>query len=521
MLRLLLFCVFTLCLDARTLISIDDVLDSWYRIKNVPDNMQNCNKPTAVLNDFQVENDFNANASYTSGLAFGKTWAGKEYWYELGDLKCKGEDIILPNMSIQSISATSKVSAISSRYKEGIAKVKKYLKLFHRKKIADEDLLYRNFWDYKLVNRIYTPSNIAIKGKPAAFEQPYSGLTYLKFGYHSHNNRGAVRSHRIRIGLTGPGSKAQDIQEAFHNLKKATTPVGWDAYQTKGEIIANYGREYSYHAYDIYLFEALSELSKSTFIPAMKAMNWLGLDSWTKGHIEGRPHWGWNVGNLRTDAYVGIDIRIGNYHDYHETAPKGDLEAQHAANDASSSGDQESNSNNEEVDNNVDVQSETKTVSVSVTDHAHNIPRISYGEDSMPERTQRSNNETDVAANENKKVVYPKPMKVGKKHPWYFFYSPKIHAVYHDVRLDGGWFGDKDPHTVEKERIVQSYEMGLSLSFSTKFFNFNKLIGKRGKWISAYDWNLRIAKISKGTQIVNGVEKDQYTSIAISTQFKF
>ena len=86
-----------------------------------------------------------------------------------------------------------------------------------------------NFY-WALTQEINTPLNTDVSVPPAG-DQPYSGILYLTYGYGKVLERGGRKDCLFtvegQVGVTGPASGAEMIQDKFHHAIGIGTPAGW------------------------------------------------------------------------------------------------------------------------------------------------------------------------------------------------------------------------------------------------------------------------------------------------------
>lgn len=79
----------------------------------------------------------------------------------------------------------------------------------------------------ELFQQIYTPLNTQLT-IPNRYDRPYAGFLGANFTLMSDTDD--TRSTLVvTLGVVGPGSGAEDLQEGFHNLIGQSSPKGWDA----------------------------------------------------------------------------------------------------------------------------------------------------------------------------------------------------------------------------------------------------------------------------------------------------
>ena len=102
-----------------------------------------------------------------------------------------------------------------------------------------------NFY-WSLTQEINTPLNTN-DSVPPADDQPYSGILYLTYGYGKVLERGGRRDCLFtvegQVGVTGPASGAEMIQDKFHHAIGIGAPSGWGT-QIPSEPVFNLNAEF-------------------------------------------------------------------------------------------------------------------------------------------------------------------------------------------------------------------------------------------------------------------------------------
>ncbi len=138
-------------------------------------------------------------------------------------------------------------------------------------------------WSLALAQEIYTPEDIEASPAPAD-DRPYAGYLYgtAQISIDQYRYRD---SWHLSLGIVGPSSRADRMQERLHEQIKSDLPQGWDD-QLRDEFIVNAGVE----------------------------RQWIGLPK-AQGdqlQIDLLPHLGGAVGNLMTYLNAGFIIRLGS-----------------------------------------------------------------------------------------------------------------------------------------------------------------------------------------------------------------
>lgn len=129
---------------------------------------------------------------------------------------------------------------------------------------------------YAIGQYLYSPSDIEIK-EAMTNDRPYGGWLYAGFSSFKVKDN-TYEFGEIDIGIIGPSSYAQQVQETIHKWTGSTTPQGWDN-QLKDEIGINiiYQRK---HKWDYNIIDVI-------------------------------PHYGGCLGNAFTYLNAGCMSRIG------------------------------------------------------------------------------------------------------------------------------------------------------------------------------------------------------------------
>jgi hypothetical protein len=134
---------------------------------------------------------------------------------------------------------------------------------------------------FAISHTLYTPRDITL-AVPPADDHPYAGHLSLQW-FAAASEANAENTVVIDIGLIGPSSGGQFIQESWHQLIDGEEPRGWDA-QLKDEIVfAISGQRAARHA--------------------VTNVGGLELDALT--------HAGLTLGTQRTSASAGATLRAG------------------------------------------------------------------------------------------------------------------------------------------------------------------------------------------------------------------
>ncbi len=91
---------------------------------------------------------------------------------------------------------------------------------------------------YKLGGAMFTPKDIDTPTPPAN-DMPYSGLAFFETSLHAFDHRVADRAYLL-LGLVGPDSGAERVQDVLHQALGSSAPQGWDT-QLENEVVFKLG----------------------------------------------------------------------------------------------------------------------------------------------------------------------------------------------------------------------------------------------------------------------------------------
>jgi lipid A 3-O-deacylase len=137
-------------------------------------------------------------------------------------------------------------------------------------------------YGFELGQSLFTPDDISLNNPPAT-DQPYAGWLYGSAILISDNDN-SLDTFQITLGVVGPSALGEVVQDSVHNLINYQQPQGWDN-QLKDEagLILSYDRKY-----------------RNVFEMSPFGM---GFDV--------TPSVGFNLGNIYTDAGIGLMSRFG------------------------------------------------------------------------------------------------------------------------------------------------------------------------------------------------------------------
>jgi len=98
-------------------------------------------------------------------------------------------------------------------------------------------------WGLKVSQRMWTPDEIKI-AEAQPDDRPYAG--YLEFEQHvAFYSRNIAQKSWLAIGVIGPASGTEKLQDSIHKLLGASTPLGWQ-YQIENEATIQLAYEIDY-----------------------------------------------------------------------------------------------------------------------------------------------------------------------------------------------------------------------------------------------------------------------------------
>ncbi|MED5421802.1 MAG: lipid A deacylase LpxR family protein [Pseudomonadota bacterium] len=145
---------------------------------------------------------------------------------------------------------------------------------------------------YSIGQNLYTPDNIQ-RRIPDPNDRPYAGFLYGSAGF-STVNADTIDSLELTLGVIGPWSLGEEVQETVHDFVGADDPSGWD-HQLKNElgVILSWQRNWpEIYATDISDF-----------------------------HFRVSPHIGASLGNLYTSGAGGVTLPLTPKKDQWQAPP--------------------------------------------------------------------------------------------------------------------------------------------------------------------------------------------------------
>lgn len=142
---------------------------------------------------------------------------------------------------------------------------------------------------FALGQSIYTPEDIT-RSELIADDRPYAGWLYAAVGLLTLHRETALAPERLdtvefNLGVVGPASLADEVQQRWHELIAARPPRGWH-HQLDNEPGVN---AYVNHQWRLDLGTLAGEVA-----------------------VDLHPHLGYALGNVHTHAGAGATLRLGN-----------------------------------------------------------------------------------------------------------------------------------------------------------------------------------------------------------------
>lgn len=104
---------------------------------------------------------------------------------------------------------------------------------------------YTTYAAWTLAQEMHTADDIT-DPNPAEDDQPYAGVLYVDSLLYARKQRWA-HVWQLKLGVVGPDSQAEDLQQDFHDLIGGDEPMGWHT-QLPNEPIINVGYTVAYLA---------------------------------------------------------------------------------------------------------------------------------------------------------------------------------------------------------------------------------------------------------------------------------
>jgi lipid A 3-O-deacylase len=102
--------------------------------------------------------------------------------------------------------------------------------------VGDEG--YRTHASWTVAQEMHTPDDITLPDPPLD-DQPYAGVLYVDSVLYAVKEDWA-HAWQLKLGVTGPASQADEVQDWFHEVIGSDEPMGWDT-QLPSEPVINLG----------------------------------------------------------------------------------------------------------------------------------------------------------------------------------------------------------------------------------------------------------------------------------------
>lgn len=142
-------------------------------------------------------------------------------------------------------------------------------------------------WGLKLSQQMWTPGEIKIS-TPQPYDRPYAGYLALESHTASYGGRWAQKNW-LSLGVVGPASGTDQLQNMFHKLTPSSTPKGWQ-HQIENQLTLQI-------AYEVDALLLRQDAFNNTIT---------GKTEW---ELSGLSHS--QVGNFRSETDLGLTFRWG------------------------------------------------------------------------------------------------------------------------------------------------------------------------------------------------------------------
>jgi hypothetical protein len=95
---------------------------------------------------------------------------------------------------------------------------------------------YQTYASWSVAQEMHTPDDIEDPDPPLD-DQPYAGVLYLDNVLYARRDR-TTHAWSLKVGVVGPSSQAEDVQNWFHDVIGSDEPMGWDT-QLPDEPVVN------------------------------------------------------------------------------------------------------------------------------------------------------------------------------------------------------------------------------------------------------------------------------------------
>ncbi len=143
-------------------------------------------------------------------------------------------------------------------------------------------------WGLKLIQQMWTPGEIEIE-TPQSTDRPYAGYLALE-SHTAHYGSQWAQKNWFSLGVVGPASGAQQVQEFVHKITGSSPPLGWHQ-QVENQVTLQLA------------YEVDGLLIRGDLVNPVTS----GDSQW---ELSGFSHS--QVGNFRTETNLGLTFRWGN-----------------------------------------------------------------------------------------------------------------------------------------------------------------------------------------------------------------
>ncbi|WP_269970700.1 MULTISPECIES: lipid A deacylase LpxR family protein [unclassified Shewanella] len=140
----------------------------------------------------------------------------------------------------------------------------------------------------KLSQQMWTPAEIELEA-PQSTDRPYAGYLAIESHTVHYGNKWALKNW-FSLGVIGPASGAQQVQEFVHKITGSSPPLGWQ-YQIENQVTLQL-------AYELDGLLLRRDAFNNAFV---------GQTQW---ELSGFSHT--QAGNFRTETDLGLTLRWGN-----------------------------------------------------------------------------------------------------------------------------------------------------------------------------------------------------------------
>lgn len=114
--------------------------------------------------------------------------------------------------------------------------------IYYRYISKSKKSILKRIREISIAQKMYTPTP-ALSNDPHLQDHPYAGHSFIKFKNQDFFKKQFSLKYSIELGVIGPNSKAQELQEFIHNIYGFEKAEGWD-YQIKNALALNFELNY-------------------------------------------------------------------------------------------------------------------------------------------------------------------------------------------------------------------------------------------------------------------------------------